>query len=286
MNEDERSRRCAGGLILALMMLFAVGCARRESEMEQYGLKEPISPVNAPCVKSTARPTAPPVAGSSETILLGSSVQGRPINMQVFGQPLGTPVLIMGAIHGDETTSADLTKNLVQLLGTHSDLTAGKRVAVITVANPDGLAAGTRVNANRVDVNRNFPASNYRAGRASSTNPRYGASAGSEPETRAIMAALEQVHPRLLISIHSITDGRQCNNYDGPAKAIAELMSARNKYPPTATIGYPTPGSLGSYAGIDRQVPMITLELPRDLPAEKAWAQNREALLAAIAAAK
>ena len=41
-----------------------------------------------------------------------------------------------------------------------------------------------------------------------------------------------------------------------------------------------------SYAGIDRQIPMITLELPRDLSSEAAWQQNREALLEAIHAAR
>jgi len=63
-------------------------------------------------------------------------------------------------------------------------------------------------------------------------------------------------------------------------------MSGHNGYPPAATIGYPTPGSLGSYAGIDRQIPMITLELPRTLPGQAAWDNNRAALLAAISAAE
>ena len=63
-------------------------------------------------------------------------------------------------------------------------------------------------------------------------------------------------------------------------------MSAKNHYPTTAAIGYPTPGSLGSYAGIDKKIPMITLELPRNLPGDQAWAQNKDALLAAIEAAR
>jgi protein MpaA len=92
-----------------------------------------------------------------------------------------------------------------------------------------------------------------------------------------------RVRPKLLISIHSIGSGRQCNNYDGPARQIAEEMSRHNGYPATATIGYATPGSLGSWAGKDLQIPMITLELPRRLAGSQAWADNRHALLAAIA---
>jgi protein MpaA len=59
-------------------------------------------------------------------------------------------------------------------------------------------------------------------------------------------------------------------------------MAMHNVYPVKATIGYPTPGSFGSWAGIDLQIPVITLELPRDLPSEKAWEGNRDALLEAI----
>src|SRR5207247_8317723 len=142
-----------------------------------------------------------------------TSVQRRPIDMLVFGDSPGTPVLVMGAIHGDETTSADLTANLIALLKARRELSAGKRIAIIPVANPDGYAAKTRLNANRVDVNRNFPALNYRAASSSSTRPRYGASAASEPEARAILKAIDLIQPRLIISIHSITDHRQCNNY-------------------------------------------------------------------------
>jgi murein peptide amidase A len=61
-------------------------------------------------------------------------------------------------------------------------------------------------------------------------------------------------------------------------------MSKHNGYPAVPTIGYPTPGSLGNWGGNDRQIPMITLELPRALPAARAWPDNRAAVYAAIAA--
>jgi protein MpaA len=59
-------------------------------------------------------------------------------------------------------------------------------------------------------------------------------------------------------------------------------MARHNGYPASPNIGYPTPGSLGSYAGVDRQIPTITLELPRNVSGAQAWADNRAALLAAI----
>jgi protein MpaA len=206
---------------------------------------------------------------------LGKSVKGAPITMQIVGDGAPT-IFILGGIHGDETTSVDLTTNLIALLQEHPEYSAGKRVAILGVANPDGYAAKRRVNAHGVDLNRNFPASNYKNSR------RYGKESASEPETRAILAALDQLAPSLIVSIHSIDKGRECNNYDGPAGSIAKLMGEYNKYPVAPTIGYPTPGSMGTYCGIDRKIPMITLELPRGVSGEESWNRNREALLAAI----
>ena len=199
--------------------------------------------------------------------------------MRIFGN--GSPtVFIMGGIHGDETTSVDLTTNLIAVLQQNPAYLCGKRVAILRVANPDGYAFKRRLNAHTVDVNRNFPATNFTHSRW------YGKEPASEPETRAILAALDQLQPSLIISIHSIDGGRECNNFDGPAEEVAKVMSEYNKYRVASTIGYPTPGSMGTYCGIDRNIPMITLELPRSASGEESWNRNRDALLAAIREAR
>lgn len=229
-------------------------------------------------------PHPPPVPG--EEIHLGCSVEGRPITMALFRgghAPVGPDaVLVVGGIHGNEPTSVDVAKGLLDVLRADPALAGGRTVGIIVNANPDAYERRTRTNANGIDVNRNFPAANFKPARRRGPF-RGGETPASEPETRAILAAIQQIKPRLLISIHSIDGGRQCNNYDGPAEATARLMEQHNGYPAAATIGYPTPGSLGSYAGIDRQIPTITLELPRTVPGPEAWQANRAALLAAIA---
>ena len=53
-----------------------------------------------------------------------------------------------------------------------------------------------------------------------------------------------------------------CVNYDGPAAAWADAVAAACGWPARADIGYPTPGSLGSWLGVDRGLPVLTLELP------------------------
>jgi predicted deacylase len=220
---------------------------------------------------------SPPVVS-----VIGYSVQRRPIEMRRFGDG-AHPVLIMGAIHGSETGAATLAHGFAEELAKHPELTSGVPVVVIPIANPDGYAAQTRVNANKVDLNRNFPASNWNT-HARRPNNFGGQSSASEPETIALMQTIEQLQPRLIISIHSMEN--PCNNYDGPAQHIAEVMSRYNGFPPTPTIGYPTPGSLGAWAGIDRKIPMITLELPRTTFDAKMWTSNRDAISAAISMVK
>lgn len=204
--------------------------------------------------------------------IIGQSVEGKPIEMLRFGN--GTsPVLVLAAIHGDEPTSRFMTDRLIQQLA----VDPSANVAVIPCANPDGLENDTRTNAHGVDLNRNFPAANWKH-----THParNFGGPAPlSEPESLALLHLIESLKPRLIISIHSMD--HPCNNYDGPGEPIAQLMSQHNGYPVRDNIGYPTPGSLGSWAGIDRHIPIITLELPRHQSGEQAWLANREALMAA-----
>jgi protein MpaA len=192
-------------------------------------------------------------------------------------------VLIMGAIHGNETGAATLAHAMAEELGRHPEIAGGVPVVVIPIANPDGYAAGTRVNAHHVDLNRNFPASNWST-RARKLNNFGGGSSASEAETVLLMQTIEHLKPRLIISIHSMET--PCNNYDGPAQAIAEAMSRHNTYPPKSNIGYPTPGSLGTWAGVDQQIPIVTLELPRTTFTEKMWSTNRDAIAQAIAMVK
>src|SRR3954467_7103607 len=79
---------------------------------------------------------------------IGYSVQGRPIEMYAFGAVEGgRPVIVMGAIHGSETSSAEISRGLLAELANDARAIGeginGVPVAIIPVANPDGFAAGT-----------------------------------------------------------------------------------------------------------------------------------------------
>ncbi len=208
------------------------------------------------------------------TVSLGESVEGRPLTLEIFGDGPDR-VFIFGGIHGDEPTSATLAKRFADHLRIHWEMFEGKTIGILAEANPDGLLRKTRTNAHGIDLNRNFPASNWsKAGKSG----KHGTRPCSEPETRAIIKAMELIQPARIVAIHSARGGRHCNNYDGPARLLAEAMNQHNRYPVKASMGYPTPGSFGTYAGIDHCIPTITLELPRADSALSVWRDNAVAL--------
>ncbi len=202
----------------------------------------------------------------------GHSVEGRPILALEEGSGEKTTI-IFGGFHGDEMLGIELVHAYATYLNTVDHNLIGSRVLVIPVLNPDGLVRGTRTNAREVDINRNFPTENWtEAARASRYNP--GKEAASEPETQIAIELIDRYKPDRIVSVHIPL---QAVNYDGPAKDIAEKMALHTGYPVKADIGYPTPGSFGTYAGKELGLPVITLELPSST-LDIIWASNRKAL--------
>ncbi len=206
----------------------------------------------------------------------GWSVEGLAIQAAVMGAEDGV-TLVLGGMHGDEPEGAYVIRMLIELLLREPCWIEGSKVVLLPEVNPDGLVRGTRVNANRVDINRNFPTRNWNP---TARDGRYhsGPRAASEPETQAILRLLDEFRPAKIVSIHAPLHQV---NFDGPAAELAREMARYNGYPIRPFIGYPTPGSLGTFAGWEQGIPTVTLELP---PASKecAWCENRDALLAAI----
>jgi murein peptide amidase A len=136
------------------------------------------------------------VAAAPRPQLLGRSVDGRPIQAIRVGDRSGTRVLVVGAVHGNETAGIAVARALAGLAPRGIDLW------IVPDLNPDGVAAGTRQNAHGVDLNRNFPfrwrpqAGLYASGRRPL----------SEREARIAYRLIERLHPRLTVWFHQHLD--------------------------------------------------------------------------------
>jgi len=179
-------------------------------------------------------------------------------------------VLVIGGIHGDEYSSVSVIIKWMQILDeNHSGLFHWR---FVPTANPDGLlnVKSKRQNSNGVDLNRNFPTADwlekakFHWEQKTHRNPRRypGPIEASELETQWLVKQIKEFEPDVIVSLHA---PYHLIDYDGPPTAPKVLggLSLRR-------LGV-YPGSLGNYAGIDLQMPIVTVELKSAgiMPVEK-----------------
>ncbi len=207
----------------------------------------------------------------------GKSVQNRPIKYYVVGTG-SDAILFIAAIHGNEPAGTPLLYKMADYLREHPGFLEGRKVVLVPVVNPDGVALNTRFNANGVDINRNFPAVNR------TNNAEYGLTPLSEPETQIIDNLIRQYKPIRIISLHQPSHPDVgWVDYDGPAQELAGRIADFSLLPLRK---YGTfPGSLGAYAGETLSIPIVTFEQPLETNAYDSrwsWRLYDMALLSAI----
>lgn len=205
----------------------------------------------------------------------------KPLAFRDFGPASEEPrarVLLVGGIHGDEYSSVSVVFKWLQRLARNDHGLFHWRV--VPVLNPDGLLRpprmSQRMNANGVDLNRNFPspgwdpeALEYWEKRTRRNKRRYpGTAALSEPESRWLVEQIDSFRPDAVISIHAphgIVD------FDGPRIPPERLGPLDLRLLGTY------PGSMGRFVGIHRGIPLLTVELesafamPRGDDLETIW---------------
>lgn len=187
-------------------------------------------------------------------------------------------ILFIGVFHGDEPEGEEIIHNLISEINNNHNLMGNNRILFVPCLNPDGKEVQTRTNSNGVDLNRNFPTHNWKLSKEKDSYYS-GISPASEIETKFIIEIIEEYKPNAIITLHS---PYRVVNYDGPAKELAKIISKFNKYPVEESIGYPTPGSFGTFCGIERNIPTITLEFPDNTCIETLWADNKDAFFEII----
>jgi protein MpaA len=232
-----------------------------------------------------------------------SSHLGTPLIWTVFGDENSAAskentTLIMCGVHGDEITPVKFCWDLMNELKLNHKFD-NKLVILVPLVSPDSffIPKPTRTNGRGVDVNRNFPTSDWKseahkrwkhqlkADKRKNPGP-YGA---SEQETVFQMNLILRYKPNKVISVHAPLT---MLDYDGPslraeagqsAKILLEQMS--QKASGYKVSNYPIfPGSLGNWAGKEKHIPTYTLELPNSNPleTEKFWTLFKDAVIFAI----
>ncbi|MBC7540798.1 MAG: hypothetical protein H7281_18400 [Bacteriovorax sp.] len=248
-----------------------------------------------------------------------NSVEGDPLTWTVFGDTSDEEKpsfkqkdvsIIMCGVHGDEITPIKFCFDIMTYLKTvyeDPDIAkkdfANKIVIVAPLVNPDSFfkVHPSRVNAHGVDVNRNFPTKDWArdARRLWISNLRKdkrrnpGLKANSEPEVVFQMNLIKRYGPDKIISVHSPLT---MLDYDGPNTIVTgfvdgarahELLIQMSKDASDYKIeNYPFfPGSLGNWAGKERDIPTYTLELPTSDPSKSAqyWKLFKSAIHNAVA---
>ncbi len=208
------------------------------------------------------------------------SVLGRTI----WGRDVRAPdaklrVLVVGGIHGDEMSSSALVFHWIALANAPpADMPYSIHWRFIPALNPDGLFSypSKRVNANGVDLNRNFPTPNWSRDahvywdNRTKRDPRRwpGPKALSEPETRFLYDQMNTFKPNLIVSVHAPYN---VLDFDGPSVPPTRLGRLY-----LDQVGI-FPGSLGNYGGVHKGVPVVTIELgsatraPLDSETRQMW---------------
>lgn len=188
----------------------------------------------------------------------GYTSQSLPIPAYKYGSH-GHHILIIGGVHGDEIEGIQCAYAINDRF--MKDFPYQYQVTVVPCLNVDGMLAKTRKNGNSVDLNRNLPTLDW-TNVAAKESYYPGTGANSEPENKALTQYIEETKPKFILSLHSWIP---LLNINGDCKKIAGIISSITGYKITDDIGYPTPGSLGTYTGIERSIPTLTYEFERQL---------------------
>jgi len=207
----------------------------------------------------------------------GLSLESNPIPAFKTDIKANKYLYLIGGVHGDEVEGVYVLKELFSWLKLEHSL-KDLPMVVVPILNVDGYRAQTRVNAHQVDLNRNLPTKDWSP---TFTQAKYnpGPKALSEPENQFLVRLFDKFKPGLIISFHT---WKPILNYNGDCQDVAEYLAQFNKYETSSDIGYPTPGSLGSFAVEKYNSPVLTFECPElkthRESLKEIWQENEEGL--------
>jgi protein MpaA len=159
--------------------------------------------------------------------VVGRSSAGRPIEMWQYGDPAWSgELLVFGCIHGDECGAGGIKPTA--LSGGCPDPSAD--IHLVPDLNPDGAAAGSRLNGRGVDLNRNFPSEWRPFGQRG--DPEYaGPKPSSEPETRLAERIVRELRPEATVWFHQFRGQRPFVRAWGQSEAAGRRFAHLARMP-------------------------------------------------------
>lgn len=220
--------------------------------------------------RSTA--TALLLSHDQQPDVIGYSTEGRPIHIYTFGDGEHQRMIVADIHGGDEWNTLTLANQLVQYLNQYPNtVPEDVTLYVLPSLNPDGEARAHdkygRLNANGVDLNRNFPvnwlADWERAGCWNYLPTSGGTGPGSEVETQVLMDFITAHSIEALISYHSAALGifPGGDPRDAESVHLAESIAQVSTYPyPPLDTGCTYSGSLPDFA-VSQGIAAVDIEL-------------------------
>jgi len=218
---------------------------------------------------------------------IGFTQGGQPLIVKHLGEAPSRVMIIGGQHGGPESNTIHLVQQLTQYYVDHrEDLPPSLSLDIMEMANPDGVAVGSRQYLSGVDPNRNWGGPDWQSDGWDSNGVFRRGLGGTEPfseqETRALADWMLKTRPVLTVNYHS-AGGFIFGGGDGPAGDISAAYAAASGYPRpqpgagSSPLSYRATGSLNVWA---RSVGLTTLFIELSTPSSVEFDRNLAGLKA------
>ncbi len=227
----------------------------------------------------SAPAAAPTEGGPVEWFVVGQSRLDRSLEAAILGNG-AERVLVVGPLAGNESKALGVLDELISFLAGQPQRLRHVTLTVLRDPNPDGRANGTRANAESVDLNRNFPTSNWRR---IPDRDRWlsGREPASAAETKALIDLAELARPdRVLILAESADRGLLVAN--PPAQSWAQAVANRTAWRVARHDPARVSGSLARWLD-EREIPTLSVLVPPGQTVQASFNQIAPALVHTLA---
>lgn len=269
---------CAGTAILLALAVIAQSWPSRSEGAELETTPKKI--VTEPDRVQSVQRAPVTVTSTYQEKDFGTSAKGRSIRGYEFGTGKES-LLLFSALHGDEKNTAALLNVLVETLKNDPLLVhESKKIVVIPVTNPDGYYEPSlkNLNANGVNLNRNFETSDWR--RYPANGVFAGKQAFSEIESRVMRDVIQAYQPSTIIAFHS-QGGLISPEENEVSIRLAKWYAGKSGYQYFDEWDYP--GTITKWFVETTSGSAITVELSDHVQDD--WKMNKDALIELISSA-